>query len=153
MAIVVIWILCGLTSAYIARGRGAGGCGWFALGVILGPIGFLLALLVTGRECPSCHSKIHDKATRCPKCGTEIPPQAVAGGRAEPPNSAGLESHLPATDARNAEQDTTSCVQATCTHCGEQAELEEDEVLQRKFVCPYCGYEVEIRFGYTSAKP
>lgn len=42
---VVIWILFGIISMVAAQKKGRDGCGWFLLGVLLGPFGFILALL------------------------------------------------------------------------------------------------------------
>jgi len=38
------WIVCGIASLLIAQSRGANASSWFVVGVILGPIGILLAL-------------------------------------------------------------------------------------------------------------
>lgn len=42
---VVIWILFGIISMVAAQKKGRSGCGWFLLGMLLGPFGFILALL------------------------------------------------------------------------------------------------------------
>ena len=44
LIVVVVWIACGLLAAAIRRRDGSD---WFAIGVILGPLGVLLALLPT----------------------------------------------------------------------------------------------------------
>jgi len=69
---VVIWILFGIGAAIIANSRGASGCLWFGLGVLLGPFALLFALFTGGKTCPACKSKIHKDATKCPKCQTEL---------------------------------------------------------------------------------
>jgi len=43
MEILLIWLLFGIVSAVVASNKGRSGCGWFALGVLLGPFGFILA--------------------------------------------------------------------------------------------------------------
>lgn len=48
--ILVIWLGCGVVGAMIMSDRGRSGCGGFALGVLLGPIGLIIALLVRPSE-------------------------------------------------------------------------------------------------------
>ena len=50
LVILVIWLGCGVVGAMIMSGRGRSGCGGFALGVLLGPIGLIIALLVRPSE-------------------------------------------------------------------------------------------------------
>lgn len=71
MEFVIIWILFGAISAIIASSRGASGCGYFALGVILGPFGIIFALM-SGKKCPYCASTISRKAVVCPKCQKDL---------------------------------------------------------------------------------
>ncbi|NCB72109.1 MAG: hypothetical protein EOM45_10105, partial [Clostridia bacterium] len=52
---VVIWILFGIISMVAAQKKGRSGCGWFLLGVLLGPFGFILALLSDPIEEPQNH--------------------------------------------------------------------------------------------------
>ncbi len=50
---VIIWILCGIASFAIARGRGATNAGtWFVHGVLFGPFGVLAALIGVKRALP-----------------------------------------------------------------------------------------------------
>jgi predicted amidophosphoribosyltransferase len=70
---VLVWIVCGIAAAVVANGRGENGCLWFGCGVLLGPIGLLLAF-TTGFKCPHCSSKISWKANVCPKCQAELSP-------------------------------------------------------------------------------
>lgn len=73
MEIVIIWLLFGVASAFIANSKGANGCLWFFVGILLGPFGILAALFAGGKECPFCRSRIHADATVCPKCQRELP--------------------------------------------------------------------------------
>jgi len=68
---LVIWLLFGICAAIVASNRGANGCLWFGLGVLLGPIGFALAF-TTGAKCPKCASRISEDAKVCPKCGYAV---------------------------------------------------------------------------------
>ena len=43
---IVIWLVFGAVGAMIMSGKGRSGCGGFALGVLLGPIGLIVALLM-----------------------------------------------------------------------------------------------------------
>lgn len=67
VAFFAIWLLFGICAAIVANGRGASGCLWFGIGVLLGPIGFALAF-TTGTKCPKCASVISADAKICPKC-------------------------------------------------------------------------------------
>ena len=80
MPLLVIWALFGMGAAIVASNRGANGCLWFGLGVVLGPIGFLLAF-TAGKKCPKCASKISEAAEVCPKCHHR---QAGLGGDQKP---------------------------------------------------------------------
>jgi hypothetical protein len=47
---VLIWVVFGIATALAAVSKGRSGCGWFALGVLLGPLGLILALVVAKNE-------------------------------------------------------------------------------------------------------
>ena len=70
---VIIWLIFGFASWFVASNRGGSGCLWFTLGILLGPIGLVLAFLSGGQQCPYCKSKIHPEATVCPKCRRDLP--------------------------------------------------------------------------------
>ena len=55
---VVIWFLSGIVSALVAKRKGRSGCGWFILGVLLGPFGLILAFVAS----PSANEKALHKA-------------------------------------------------------------------------------------------
>lgn len=50
MAYVVLWLVCGFISAVIASNKGRSGGGWFLIGVLLGPLGIILALVVSKEQ-------------------------------------------------------------------------------------------------------
>ena len=82
--LVTIWLLCGVAAAVVASNRGANGCLWFALGIVLGPIGFALAF-TTGQPCPHCASRISSQAAICPRCGRPLAELKPVGPAATPP--------------------------------------------------------------------
>lgn len=82
---VLIWLVFGVVSSIIASNKGNSGCGGFLLGVLLGPIGLLIALFSSGNEnstnqsknytrrCPYCAELVHHQAIVCKHCGRDIP--------------------------------------------------------------------------------
>lgn len=76
--LLLLWIVCGFFAAVVASNRGASGCLWFGLGVLLGPIGLALSFVAGDtKTCPHCQSQIPAKATRCPKCQADLNPQPL----------------------------------------------------------------------------
>jgi len=85
---VLIWIACGIVAAIIGSQKGEGIAG-FIFGLILGPIGILVALSSSGnrRPCPYCKEMIHRQALACPRCQRDL----------TTPEAQGLASPAPAT--------------------------------------------------------
>jgi ribosomal protein L40E len=85
---VLAWLLFGIVSGFVARKKGRSGCGWFLLGVVLGPIGLILAFAASSRKepsevvaperapalkaCPSCGELIAEDAEKCRFCGAKV---------------------------------------------------------------------------------
>jgi hypothetical protein len=44
------WLICGILGAWIATTKGRGGCTWFVLCSLLGPIGLVLAAVVSSKR-------------------------------------------------------------------------------------------------------
>ena len=92
--LLLIWILCGVAGGIILSNKGRSGCGGFALGFLLGPIGLVIALVMGTdhkelekrslsegdmRKCPSCAEVIRVEAKKCRYCGTDLPTLDGAG--------------------------------------------------------------------------
>lgn len=87
--LLIIWFLFGIAAAAVMSNKGRSGCGGFALGFLLGPIGLIIALVLQKdhktlenkavssgemRKCPQCAELIRWEAKKCRFCGSEVPP-------------------------------------------------------------------------------
>lgn len=84
--VVTVWIICGVIGGAISNGKNRGFGEGFLLGLLLGPIGILIAAVLSPRgpleshahgipfrECPHCKSAIRADATVCAHCQRESP--------------------------------------------------------------------------------
>lgn len=85
--ILLAWVALGLPTGFIAQSKGYGGCSWMLAGVLLGPLGLLIAIVMRpilslqseqdlklqGRaRCPLCREVIMIGAVKCGHCGEKI---------------------------------------------------------------------------------
>jgi hypothetical protein len=70
---IIFGIACGIVAAMIGSRKGVGRAG-FSVGILLGPIGILIAIFMEGnrKECPYCKELIHKDARVCPHCQREV---------------------------------------------------------------------------------
>lgn len=88
---LILWvILGGIVGGMIGERKGRGGAG-IALGVLLGPIGWLIIWLGPDykqardtKKCPFCAELIKKEATVCRYCGRDLPPVEAATVAAAP---------------------------------------------------------------------
>jgi hypothetical protein len=78
---LTIWCICGVGAAVVASSRGASGCAWFALGFLLGPLGFALAFTNRLPECPYCKKGVPTGAVKCPSCQSDLSTPAGASSQ------------------------------------------------------------------------
>ncbi len=50
---IPLWLIFGIIGAWIATSKGRGGCFWFTLCAVLGPIGLIIAAVISRVDAPS----------------------------------------------------------------------------------------------------
>ena len=127
MVWIFVWLVVGgLVGAVIGSAKGNGGNG-FALGCLLGPIGWIIvALLDYPRKCPDCQCGVPEGAAVCKGCGRELPRQSK-----QEPSLPG-----PSSDSERKK----------CPFC---AEL----ILREAIKCRYCGSPLPAATISTGSSP
>ena len=84
VVLFIIWIGCGAWASTIAKQRGNDGSTGFSLGILLGPIGILIAAVMPvnpngqGKvQCPHCKEWIDKTATVCSHCQRNLPGKEI----------------------------------------------------------------------------
>lgn len=96
MIYVFVWLLCGVIAAAIYSRKGRPGAAAFIVGVLLGPLGVLLALLSStdtaaveraalasgaSKKCPHCGEIVRAEASVCRYCQRDLPAQVAQTAR------------------------------------------------------------------------
>ena len=75
LILALVWLFFAGAAATRANQRGGRTFPWLLLGFLGGPFAWL-GSFYTGSTCPHCRSKIHPRATTCPRC---LRPQTAGG--------------------------------------------------------------------------
>ncbi len=85
MEVIIVWILFGIVTAVAAAHKGRNPAVWFVTGLLLGPFGLILVLVmrranssgpqstVLMKHCPSCSDLVRADAIKCTFCGHVMP--------------------------------------------------------------------------------
>jgi hypothetical protein len=94
---IVCGCVLGLVGLTLGTSKGRGSAGFF-LGFFLGPIGWVITLLLpeTGVRCPSCKGVVVQGATKCRHCGSDLPENLRPGASLPPcPKCGGAMARTP----------------------------------------------------------
>ncbi len=87
MTIFIVWLVCGFICSVIAGSKGRSAGGFFLMGLLLGPLGVIVAAVLprnenqiekenlesgTMKKCPMCAELIKSEAIKCKHCQSDI---------------------------------------------------------------------------------
>lgn len=137
MTFVVVWVICGFICSVIAGAKGRSASAFFFMGLLLGPLGIVLALVTAKnekviekewiecgemRKCPFCAELIKSEAIKCKHCQSDV--EAI-----EPPKDARVVAAL--VDAHDVTKKIAEC------SCGRKFRYEMTEA-GKKTKCLQC---------------
>ena len=77
MEYVIVWVVCGLLAGVINQDKGRTFFAGFALGLLLGPLGVIFALISSKKSldtatCPYCQERVRPGAVVCKHCQSKL---------------------------------------------------------------------------------
>jgi hypothetical protein len=77
LPLIGFWIVCGIAGGAIASSKGGSGAGGFFAGLLLGPIGVLMAFAMGSPAQLQNKQILAGQMKRCPQCAQVVPKMAV----------------------------------------------------------------------------
>jgi uncharacterized membrane protein YeaQ/YmgE (transglycosylase-associated protein family) len=75
--LIVFWLICGFVAAAITSSKGGNGCLGFVAGVLLGPLGIVVAFFMGSEKTVNEKQIQLGEKKKCPRCAELVQPEAV----------------------------------------------------------------------------